>query len=368
MLSSKLIKTIAIPTSADGWKGFGLVVLFSALAMQISEISFMKSAGLSALIIGIIIGMVFANTYRHRLPANYAQGLVFSTRTLLRWGIILYGFKVTLQDILTVGAPGMIAAVMVVSSTFILGTFIGQKVFKLDRQTAYLTAAGSSVCGAAAVLAMEPVVKAESHKSIVAVSTVVLFGTISMFLVPFLYNSGFLLFSEEHTGIYIGAVVHEVAHVVGAGNAIGEVAASNAIIVKMTRVLLLAPLLIIVGIWISARGLDTWEKPENQKDKSKKKIHIVIPWFAVGFLVSVIINSLGLIPQTLHKAILYLDVLLLTAAMTALGMDSSWKKMRASGPGPLYTAAIMFVWLIIGGFFITAFSIQFCFGVCGVGR
>ncbi len=360
MLSSKLIKNLAIPSTKEGWAGFSLVLLFTAMAVLISQIPLIQSMGLSSLIIGILIGMVFANTYRQRMTQAHTQGLVFSTRTLLRWGIILYGFKVTAQEILTVGAPGMIAAVLVVASTFILGVYVGKKIFRMDTQTAYLTAAGSSVCGAAAVLAMEPVVKAESHKSVVAVSTVVLFGTIAMFLVPFLYKSGNLPLSEDQAGIYVGAVVHEVAHVVVAGNAIGELAAANSVIVKMTRVLLLAPLLIIVGIWISVRGLlDTEDGRHSHK--------IVIPWFAVGFVVSVIINSLDFLPEVIRNGILTFDGILLTIAMTALGMDSSWQKMKSSGPAPLFTAAIMFVWLLIGGYFITGFAVRFCFGVCGIG-
>jgi uncharacterized integral membrane protein (TIGR00698 family) len=116
------------------------------------------------------------------------------------------------------------------------------------------------MCGAAAVLATEPVVKAESHKTSVSVATVVVFGTIAMFLYPILYKAGLFGFDAKQMGIYIGASVHEVAHVVGAGNAISPETADVGIIVKMARVMLLVPLLMVLSYFISKQSATSTTK------------------------------------------------------------------------------------------------------------
>lgn len=126
-----------------------------------------------------------------------------------------------------------------------IACFPGQKVFGLDRHTSWLIGAGSSICGAAAVLATEPVVKAEASKVTVAVATVVIFGTIAIFLYPAMYPLLAHWFSPETYGIYIGSTMHEVAQVVAAGHAINPDAENAAVIAKMLRVMMLAPFLIL---------------------------------------------------------------------------------------------------------------------------
>jgi len=234
--------------------GILFVALFALAAIQISNLPFIKHLGLSPLIVGIVIGVFYANTLRHRLPKEWIPGILFSTKNILRLAIILYGFRITFQNIFAVGIPGIIVSVSIVFGTFIIGYLIGTKVLKLDMDTAILTSAGSSICGAAAVLATEPVINAKPYKSAVAVATVVIFGTIAMFLYPFAYKMGLVPLSAEAMGIYIGGTVHEVAHVVAASTAINPEVAKIAVIVKMIRVMMIAPFLIILGIWLSKKG------------------------------------------------------------------------------------------------------------------
>jgi uncharacterized integral membrane protein (TIGR00698 family) len=226
------------------------------------------------------------------------------------------------------------------------------KRFGLDRDTAMLTASGASVCGAAAVLATEPVLKAEEHKAAVAVSMVVLFGTVAMFLYPLLYTalfkdiSGFFHLSPTQYGIYVGGSVHEVAQVVAAAgvNGPGTEMANNAVIVKMTRVLLIAPMLILLGLWLSRQAAKTGAPGATVK--------LVIPWFAVWFLGMAAFNSLQILPTPIVGWINTIDTFLLTMAMTALGMGTRFAKFKGLGMAPLYTALGMFVWLVFGGFLV----------------
>lgn len=324
--------------------GILFVALFSIAAIQLSQIGFIKTLKLSPLIIGIIIGMFYANTLRNHLPAAWTPGIVFSAKVLLRVAIIFYGFRLTFQSIIDVGVSGFLVALIMLTGTFLIGTFVGIKILRLDRDTAILTSAGSSICGAAAVLATEPVLNAKPYKTAVAVGTVVLFGTTSMFLYPLIYRTGILHMLPSTYGIYVGGTIHEVAQVVAAGSAVAG-AANNAVIVKMTRVMLLAPFLLILGMFIPQ---------QNTKDAVKnKKLNIAIPWFAVWFIVVIGFNSLQIVPQIGVQWINTFDTFLLTMAMTALGMETHADKFKIAGIKPLLLALILFIWLIVGGFFIT---------------
>jgi uncharacterized integral membrane protein (TIGR00698 family) len=325
--------------------GIFFVFIFALIATLLSELSFFKNVGISALIIGIVFGMIYANSVKKHFPENLEKGVVFCTKTILRLGIILYGFRLTFQNLQDVGIQGILISFLIVFSTFIFGYIFGTKVLKLDREITILTSAGSAICGAAAVLATESVLKSPAYKSAIAVSSVVVFGTIAMFLYPFLYKLGILGFSEENMGIYIGATLHEVAHVVGSADALGVNVSQNAVIVKMIRVMMLAPFLLILSFWLLKMAV------KEKKEKTK----IIIPWFAVIFIVVVGFNSFDFLPSEMVVSINYLDNFALTMAMSALGMQTSFDKFKNVGLKPIYLSVFLFLWLILAGYFFVGF-------------
>jgi uncharacterized integral membrane protein (TIGR00698 family) len=321
--------------------GISLVAFIALIALLLSKIPAIHALAISPLIIGIVLGIVFANSLRKLMPITWQSGILFSAKTLLRIAIVFYGFRITFQQISSVGFEGLSLSVIMLSTTMILGVVVGIKLLKLDRDTSILIASGSAVCGAAAVLATEDVLKSEPHKTAIAISTVVLFGTISLFLFPILFKSGILQMDYTQYGLYVGSSVHEVAQVVAAGNAISPVSSDTAIIVKMTRVMLIAPMLLVLGLFLSRLSTT----------KSKKKL--VVPWFAVLFIVVAGFNSLDLLPLPLVSWINIVDTFLLTMAMTALGMDTQLSKFKQAGFKPVLLAVILFVWLVFAGYFIT---------------
>lgn len=329
--------------------GVLFVGLFSISATYIANLSFFKNLGISPLIIGIVLGIIYANTLRNKLPAEWVPGIQFCMKIILRAAIIFYGFRITFQNIEQVGLSGIITSSLVVTSTFLIGYFVGTRILKLDRDTTILTSVGSSICGAAAVLATEPVVKGEPYKSAIAVATVIIFGTTAMFLYPFLYKSGLIPLNLKDMGIYVGGTIHEVAHVVAAGNAISPVTAKYAVIVKMIRVMMIAPFLLILGYWLS----------KTRARASNEKTRITIPWFAVFFIVVAGFNSFNLLPSSMVVGINKVDTFALTMAMTAMGMETSVDKFKGVGMKPIYLASILFLWLIFGGFYIVKFSLNF---------
>jgi len=334
--------------------GIIFVAIFAAAATMISDINAVKALGISPLVIGIVMGIFYANTLHNHIPSEWGTGITFSGKKILRFAIVFYGFRITFQQIAEVGMSGFMVSLIMLASTFLLGTYLGIKYFKMDRDTSMLTASGASVCGAAAVLATEPVLKAEGHKTAVAVSMVVLFGTISMFLYPVLYASiiepatGFLHMTPQQFGIYVGGTIHEVAQVVAVPASVAGAPvemANSAVIVKMTRVIMIAPMLIVLGIYLSYEAKKTGGVSDGVK--------LVIPWFAVYFIGMAGFNSLELVPQNIVDVINEIDTFLLTMAMTALGMGTIFSKFKGLGLAPLYTAGAMFVWLVIGGFVVT---------------
>lgn len=320
--------------------GVLLIGLFSCAAFYIGGAQIFKELSFSPMIIGIILGMLYANSLRNHLPETWVPGIQFCSKKLLRLGIILYGFRLTFQDIMDVGVAGIMVDIIVVMITIIGGIYIG-KLLKMDSDIALLTSIGSGICGAAAVLGAESTIQTKPYKTAVAVATVVIFGTISMFLYPIMYRAGWLGLDANQMGIYTGSTLHEVAHVVGAGNAMGTEVSNVAIIVKMIRVMLLIPVLFALGYWVAIKARSAGTTAQGGK--------ISIPWFALGFLGIIIFNSFGFLSQPILDIIEYIDTFLLTMAMTALGAETSIEKFKKAGAKPFILAFILFVWLIAGG-------------------
>lgn len=328
--------------------GILLMALFACAAFYIGEMNWVKALSLSPLVVGIILGMLYANSLRNNLPDTWVPGITFSSKRILRFGIILYGFKLSFQDVVAVGFPAIVIDAIVVVLTILLGVFVG-RLLKMDRSIALLTACGSAICGAAAVMGVDGAIRPKPYKTAVAVATVVIFGTLSMFLYPILYRAGIFNLPADQMGIFAGATIHEVAHVVGAGNAMGAAISDSAIIVKMIRVMMLVPVLLVIAFIVA--------KDVASRADGNGKTKINVPWFAILFLVVIGFNSLDLLPGNIVEFINTLDTFLLTMAMTALGAETSIDKFKKAGFKPFLLAAILYVWLIGGGYCLAKYLV-----------
>lgn len=322
--------------------------LLAALAMRLGQLAALQALGLSALSLAIVGGMVLGNTVYPRLAGTLNDGVQLCKGSLLRLGIILYGLRVTLAQIADVGGAGILTAMLMVASTFLLACWLGRRVLGLDRNTAMLVGAGSAICGAAAVLATEPVVRGRPEQVAVAVATVVVFGTLALFLYPVLYTLAQgvpqLAGSPQQFGIYIGSTVHEVAQVVAAGASVDGAAQDSAVIVKMVRVMLLAPFLIVLSAWLLKHP-----QPGTSSADLASRRRITVPWFAVGFLLVVILNSVLRLPPGAIAAATAADNFILAMAMGALGLTTRVSAIRRTGAKPLWLALALFAWLVVGG-------------------
>ncbi|VFS25899.1 YeiH family protein [Klebsiella pneumoniae] len=319
--------------------GLALTAALTGAALWAGSFPAIAGAGFSALTLAILFGMVVGNTVYPKIWQPCDGGVIFAKQHLLRLGIILYGFRLTFAQIADVGVSGILIDVLTLSSTFFIACFLGQKVFGLDKHTSWLIGAGSSICGAAAVLATEPVVKAEASKVTVAVATVVIFGTIAIFLYPAMYPLLAHWFTPENYGIYMGSTMHEVAQVVAAGHAVSPDAENAAVIAKMLRVMMLAPFLLFLAARVKQLT------PAGNGEKSK----ITIPWFAIMFILVAVFNSFHLLPKAVVDMLVTLDTVLLAMAMAALGVTTHVSALKKAGAKPLLMALMLFVWLIVGG-------------------
>ena len=330
--------------------GVLLITLFSCAAFYIGDMDFVKSLSLSPMIVGIVLGMLYANSLRNNLPDTWVPGIQFCSKRVLRFGIILYGFRLTFQNVLDVGLPAILIDAIVVTLTICGGVLVG-KLLKMDKDIALLASVGSGICGAAAVLGAESAIKAKPYKTAVAVSTVVIFGTLAMFVYPVLYRNGVFDLNPQQMGIYTGSTVHEVAHVVGAGNAMGPEVSNSAIIVKMIRVMMLVPVLLVIS-WSVARAA---KKGGQAEGDGKGKVQM--PWFALLFLVVIGFNSFNLLPASVVDFINTFDTFLLTMAMTALGAETSIEKFKKAGAKPFILASVLYAWLLFGGYAMAKFLV-----------
>ena len=319
--------------------GLALSTVITGAAVWIGNIPAVAGVGMSALTLAILFGMVIGNTIYPKLWQSCDGGVLFAKQHLLRLGIILYGFRLTFAQIADVGVSGIVIDALTLCSTFMMACWLGQKVFGLDKHTSWLIGAGSSICGAAAVLATEPVVKAEASKVTVAVATVVIFGTLAIFIYPAMYPLLAHWFTPETYGIYIGSTMHEVAQVVAAGHAVTPETENAAVIAKMLRVMMLAPFLLFMAARVKQLA------PAGASQKSK----ITIPWFAIMFIVVTIFNSFHLLPNSVVQMLITLDTILLAMAMAALGVTTHVSALKKAGAKPLMMALVLFIWLIVGG-------------------
>lgn len=322
--------------------GLSLVALLTAGAVLLAQAFGLARYGLSPLTLAIVLGAVCGNSLPQLTAGSRQAGLRFTQKTLLRTGVALYGFNLSLQQIAQVGTRGVGIDLIMVCSTLLVGWFVGTRLLGLDRETVLLTSAGSAFCGAAAVVATVPVLPAQDQgrvdQTATAVATVVLFGTLAMVLYPMLYAwSGA---SRSGFGLFIGSTVHEVAQVVAIGNLLGDEVARTAVIAKMIRVMLLVPFLLIASTFL--------------RNQDGKRSTINVPWFALIFVACAGINSLSILPKTLVQTLSQLGMICLAAAMAALGLDTTVARLQRTGSRAFVLGLILFVHLIFGGALVNA--------------
>ncbi|MGN7477270.1 YeiH family protein [Solibacillus silvestris] len=296
-------------------KGLLLTLGIAIVAKYISVLPFFSIMG--QLVIAILLGMIWKATVD--VPEPWQTGISFSSKKLLRLGIILLGMRLNLVDIYQAGASVfLIAFINLVFALFVVYGL--SKLFHVEKKLGILTACGTAICGAAAVVAIAPQIKADEKETAVSVAIVALLGTLFTLGYTLLYK--LLGLTPAEYGIFAGGTLHEIAHAIAAAAAGGDEAVDIAIIVKLTRVALLVPVAILIGIW--------YRRSEKGQEKEAFSLS-AIPWFIVGFLVVSAFNSLGIVPQSAAQAIVNIAYILIAMAMAGLGLNVEIKAFKKLG-------------------------------------
>jgi uncharacterized integral membrane protein (TIGR00698 family) len=309
--------------------GLALTATIAASAMLFRAYS--GIGALSPLILSIIIGMVVGNLIQP--PAACRPGMAFSLKRLLRFGIILLGLQITLSQVLSLGLGGLITVTLTLAVSFLAIMGAG-RALGVDRRLTGLIASGTSVCGASAVIAANAAVRGRDEDVAYAVACVTIFGSISMLAYPLLM--GPLHLDATAYGLWSGATIHEVAQVVAATFQAGDLAGQYGTIGKLARVMLLAPLVLTLALTV-------FKRPAGEKAAGSP-----FPWFVIGFLLMVALNSAASLPSEIREIASQAATFLLATGLAAMGLQTQVRQLAARGLRPLALGA--FGWLFISGF------------------
>tara|TARA_E500000318_G_C3557882_1_gene211980 strand:+ start:49 stop:1089 length:1041 start_codon:yes stop_codon:yes gene_type:complete len=305
----------------------------AAVAFALREVPGVSA--LSPLILAILIGMAIRNLIG--TPEVAKAGMAFCLKRILRAGIVLLGLQLTIQQVLAVGGAGVALLVVTVLATFIFTIVLG-RILGVNAGLTQLIAAGSSICGASAVIAANTVTRARDEDVAYAIACVTVFGSLSMVLMPLI--GGALELAPRAYGLWTGASVHEVAQVVAAAYAHGAEAGEFGTIAKLTRVMMLAPLVLTLGMLAARRAC--------AEGGTAGRAAPQVPWFVLGFIAMVGLASTGWVPEATQQVTTPLTQFMLATALAAMGLETDVRKLAAEGLRPALLGAG--AWLFISLF------------------
>jgi len=282
----------------------------------------------ASLVLSVLIGNIIS------IPKILGPGQKFAAKKVLRFGIVLLGTQLALKQVVDLGGRELIVVVGVVALTFLGTLWLGPRL-GISKSLSLLIATGFSICGASAVAAMEGVVEADEEEVTYAIALVTLCGSLAIVLLPLLRNV-LGLTDPQLFGSWVGASVHDVAQVIATSSTGGDSAVQAATVVKLSRVVLLAPLVACVSIWVrrSSSGLVAKAKKTATKHVS------VVPLFVIGFLVMIAVRTTGVIPENLLSRLKTIEQVCLASALVGLGSDVRVSRLIKVGGRPLLLALI----------------------------
>ena len=309
---------------------------FSAAASAICVVIHLAVESLSPLVAAVAFGAVIANSVG--VPARFSIGIRFASRRLLRVGVALLGFQLSLAQVRALGGSGLAVVAVTVSITF-LGTRWFARRLGLSDGLGLLVATGFSICGASAIAAVEGIADAEPDEVAFSIALVTLCGSLAIVVLPIVGH--ILGLGPIAYGNWVGASVHDIGQVVAAATPAGADAVRAAVVVKLTRVVLLAPL--VAGLLVARR------RTVVHSDIARPA---VVPTFVVGFIVAILLGSSGLLSAEVLRIIKLIQTGLLTMAMFGLGCGVNIGRLRRLGGRPLVLGLVS--WLLVAGVALAA--------------
>jgi uncharacterized integral membrane protein (TIGR00698 family) len=299
-------------------------------------------------VVAVLVGVLIANV--GVVGPTLRPGLAVAAKRVLRAGIVLVGVRLSLHDVLDLGPRALVAVVTVVTATFFGAQWLGRRL-GLSHGMSLLVGTGYAICGASAIAAAEPFADATEEEVAYSVALVTLCGSLAIVVLPPLGR--WLGLDAETFGAWVGASVHDVGQVVAAASTSDAVALSTAVVVKLTRVAMLAPVLAWVAV--SARRRAAGGEGHAPADDAKRPP--LLPLFVVLFLVAVALRTVGAVPDGWLEGIKTLETLLLGAGLVGLGSAVDLRRLRALGGRPLVFGLVS--WALVAGVSLLAVQLSF---------
>ncbi|MBP1931941.1 YeiH family protein [Ammoniphilus resinae] len=317
------------------WRGLsGILFTFVMALLGIGLAKIPLIIHLGSMITAILLAIIYRQVFGY--PEAIREGVQYSGKKLLRYAIILFGFRLNVDVILQQGLGLIIQDVLSITLA-ITATMLIAKWLKASQSLSLLLAVGTGICGAAAIAAVSPIIKAKEEDTAIGVGIIALIGTVFTVIYTLLYP--IMPLTDIQYGVWSGASLHEIAHVAAASAPAGEDALAFALLAKLGRVLLLIPLCFLLAYWMG-------------KDKNKAA-KVDFPWFLVGFVLASLIGTYAAIPKVLLDYIATFSSFLLTAAMVGLGLNVSSQALRTRGLKPLISMFVSSIILSIISFIYT---------------
>lgn len=305
--------------------GIGILALFAGTMMPLA----------SPILLGLIFGIIFGNFIK--LPDTYGKGINYTSGKMLEFSLLFLALGINVSHIAGIGFGSFIAVILVVLSVLLISIFYTRR-YNNGKANTYLVGFGTAICGSSAIAAVAPTIAKEKEDIGISLAVVNLMGTIGMLILPFLLN--YLQINDLKSGLIIGGGLHSVANVAGAGFAINDETARIAITIKLARVALLSPALILYSYLIRKDMVSNWKE------------HFRLPWYVWSFMAISILASLIDVPEVAIKQSENIGKIILTIAMSAIGLKVSFKTLFQSGKKALlFGFLLFFVQVILLGIF-----------------
>lgn len=305
------------------YKGILVSAVVGAFAMIVGLYT---PSSLNSVILALIFGIIVGNIVI--LPESVGSGVSFTSNKLLELSIIFLAFSINYSHIAALGIESFIVVAIVLFAVVLLSFFLARK-FNCPGSTGWLVGFGTAICGSSAIAALSPSVTKEKEDVAISMAVVNLFGTIGMVLLPIILVR--LNLETTETGLLIGGSLHSVGNVAGAGYAMSPEVGEAALTIKLARVALLTPGLILYNYLVNKDNVSSWRE------------HFKLPWYLIGFILITILVSFVHVPEVFLKNMDAIGKIVLTVAMAAIGMKVSFVKLIQSGRKGLSFGLIIFV-------------------------
>jgi uncharacterized integral membrane protein (TIGR00698 family) len=290
-------------------------------------------------VLGILFGMLLAFWKR---PVFFNDGVSYTSKKLLQYSIILLGFDMNLFNVFKVGKQTLVLMAFTLTASFVTA-FVTGKLLKLDGNTKTLIGVGSAICGGSAIAAAAPVIHADEEEVAHSISTIFLFNVIAAFLFPFLGHV--LGMSDQSFGLWAGTAINDTSSVVAAGYSFSNAAGNLAVIVKLTRTLMIVPVTLVLAIYTS--------KKEAGNQKGNYNILKIFPWFVLGFVLASVLNTFVSLPDGMSSFLAQAGKFVIVMAMASIGLNTNLVKLVKSGAKPILLGFIC--WLVLA---LTSLGVQ----------